>query len=169
MISLELPSSLHSSNYEHTLSRLQRLAFPSHLESSLTSPALFSATPCSGLSSHKVRYSPPFSHSYVKTNDAYEDNAPIIIDTFAPRPVPLDLSPTSSASSDLDSTSSHSTASKSSFEAFFCYPLSCRSTVQFTCVGSVLPVCGVSPSGCVRTFRRTNSHSHHNVGVAGGI
>ena len=119
MISLELPSSLHSSNYEYTLSRLQRLALPSHLESSLTSPAVFSATPCSGLSSHKVRYSPPFSHSYFKPNDAYEDSAPIIIDTFAPRPVPLDLSPTSSASSDLDSTSSHSSASKSSFEAFF--------------------------------------------------
>lgn len=110
---------MHSTDYEHTLSRLQRLALPSHLESSLTSPALFSATPCSGLSSHKVRYSPPFSHSYFKPNDAYEDNAQIIIDTFAPRPVPLDFSPTSSASSDLDSTSSHSSASKSSFEAFF--------------------------------------------------
>jgi len=110
---------LHSSNYEHTLLCLQRLALPSHLESSPTSPALFSATLCSGLSSHKVRYSPPSSHSYFKPNNSYADNTLIIIDTFAPWPLPLDLSPTFSASSDLDSTSSHSPTSKSSFGAFF--------------------------------------------------
>jgi len=112
-------SLLHSSNYEHTLLRLQRLTLPSHLESSLTSPALFSTTPCSGLSLHKVHYSPPSSHSYFKPNNGYADNTPIIIDTFALRPLPLDLSPMFSASSNLDSTSSHSPASESSFGAFF--------------------------------------------------
>ncbi|KAG5636982.1 hypothetical protein H0H81_006188 [Sphagnurus paluster] len=54
------------------------------------------------------------------------DEGPIIIDTFAPRPLMCDLSPTSSASSDLESPES---SPCSSFDAF----VSTRSRVVRVC------------------------------------
>ncbi|KAF8235051.1 hypothetical protein L208DRAFT_1258620 [Tricholoma matsutake] len=94
------------------LGRLQNLTLPSHSMSSLTSPSALHI--CSNPLKSHCFLGAPFAMSYT----CKEDDSPTIIDTFAPRPLTFDLSPTSSASSDLDSLSSHSSFPRSSFDAF---------------------------------------------------
>lgn len=107
------------SEFDKVLNRLQKLALPSHSCSSLTSPSTSVLSPSSD--SPKARYTlgAPFSMSHphpFKQPD--EDDVPTIIDTFAPRPLAYDLSPISSASSDFDSLSSHSSFPRAPFNAF---------------------------------------------------
>jgi hypothetical protein len=107
------------SNFDNVHSRLQKLTLPSHSHSSLTSSSTSVLSPSSG--SPKARYTlgAPFSMSYPYPSKQFGDeDVPTIIDTFAPRPLAYDLSPTSSASSDFGSLSSHSSFPRASLEAF---------------------------------------------------
>ncbi|RDB23512.1 hypothetical protein Hypma_009234 [Hypsizygus marmoreus] len=110
----ELPS--NSTGFDHTLARLQTLSLSSpHSDLSLTSMSASRSSSDSPQS--QCALSAPFSMSYRRPSKDL-DGVPTIIDTFAPRPLGYDLSPTSSASSDFDSHSSHISFPRSSYEAF---------------------------------------------------
>ncbi|KAF9460473.1 hypothetical protein BDZ94DRAFT_1265986 [Collybia nuda] len=107
------------SEFDNVLSRLQKLSLPSHSTPSLTSPSSSVFSPSSDSPKARNTLGAPFSMSCLyPSNQAEDDDVPTIIDTFAPRPLPYDLSPTSSASSDFDSVSSHSSFPRPSFDAF---------------------------------------------------
>ena len=104
-----------STDFEHVLGRLHKLTLPSPSLTSPTSPSvlnIFSRPPKS-----RCTLNSPFSVSYTY-KEPDEDDVPTIIDAFSPRPLVFDLSPTSSASSDLDSLSSQTSFPRSSFDAF---------------------------------------------------
>jgi hypothetical protein len=117
------------SDFDHVLGHFQKLTLPSQSVSSLTSSSALNH--CSDSSKSHCTLDSPFSMSYAcKEHD--EDDGPTIVDTFAPRPLVFDLSPTSSASSDFDSLSSYTSFPRSSFHAF----VATRSRV--------VRVCGIS-------------------------
>jgi hypothetical protein len=122
-------------DFDHVLGRLQRLTLSSLSVSSLTSPS--SLNHCSDSPKSRSSLDAPFAMSY-SSKDPDEDDGPTIIDTFAPRPLMFDLSPTSSASSDFDSISSHTSFPRSSFDAF----VATRSRVVRVCGA---PECLASP------------------------
>lgn len=100
----------NSNNFDHVLTRLQKLALsPSSLISASRARSDSPQDHCS--------LGPPFAMSYSCPSKEVDD-VPTIIDTFSPRPFVYDLSPTSSASSDYDSPSSHTSFPRASFEAF---------------------------------------------------
>lgn len=102
-------------DFDHVLGRLQGLTIPSCAMSSLTPPSPLNL--CSDFSKSYCTLDAPFimSHACKQPGD---DDGPTIIDTFAPRPLSFDLSPTSSVGSDFESLSSHSSLPHSSFDAF---------------------------------------------------
>ncbi|KAG6908478.1 hypothetical protein DXG01_004481 [Tephrocybe rancida] len=113
---LDLPSK--STSFDHFQSQFNNLtisshsppAFSSDVSSAYTSPNASPKATCS--------LGPPFSMSYntyPSSNNLDFDDGPLVIDTFSPKPLMHDLSPTSSASSDLDS---HFSSPRFSFEAF---------------------------------------------------
>jgi hypothetical protein len=108
-----------SSDFGHVLGRLQKCTLPSHLVSSQNLPcSVFN--PYSGFSKSLCTLDAPFAMSYPRSPSKEPDvsDGPAIIDTFAPRLLSFDLSPTSSASSEFDSISSHTSFPPSSFDAF---------------------------------------------------
>lgn len=132
---LNMPTS-NTSRLDDVVSRLRHLTLPSQRVSSLTAPRISAliAHPDSSLGYPMTHadctLDAPFSMSYVNPSKDFDEDVPTIIDTFAPRSLALDLSPTSSTSSDMASTSSHTPSSRSSFDAFF----TTRSRVVCVCV-----------------------------------
>lgn len=110
---------LKYNTFDDVLSRLQKLTLPSHSPSSLTLSSSSALRNSSDSPKVRCTLGAPFSMTYpYPSKDFDEDDIPTIIDTFAPRPLAFDLSPTSSASSDFDSPSSHTSLPRSSFESF---------------------------------------------------
>ena len=103
-------------DFDHVLGRLQKLTLPSPSVTPLTSPSALNLFPDSPKS--HCALGAPFSMSYT-CKEPDEDDGPTIIDAFSPRPFVFDLSPTSSASSDFDSLSSHTSFPRHPFDAFF--------------------------------------------------
>ncbi|KAF8064113.1 hypothetical protein FPV67DRAFT_202853 [Lyophyllum atratum] len=105
-----------SRDFDHFQSQFQSLTISSHSPSALTSDSSAPQYSSSGLANLNYSLGAPFSMAY--NYQAKElDDRPTIIDTFSPKPLMHELSPTSSDSSDLDSHHSPSSP-RSSFEAF---------------------------------------------------
>ncbi|KAF8154086.1 hypothetical protein B0H34DRAFT_676941 [Crassisporium funariophilum] len=111
--------------FDNVLSRFRGLPPPSQPSPSLNSPTsdfcssqMHGAHPYSDAPSAKIqsKLDPSSFLSYPRGTVC---DSPTISDTYAPRTYTLDLSPTSSASSDLDSGSSQGSLPKSSHAAFF--------------------------------------------------
>ncbi|KIM77391.1 hypothetical protein PILCRDRAFT_825351 [Piloderma croceum F 1598] len=107
------PSAKGSSTVDDVVHRLQSLAIPSRPQSPSQSSPSISLHP----SSPSV-FESPFTYSWSAYRKESQDDLPTIIDTFAPRRPSFDLSPTSSASSDLDSSMPYCSG-RSPFDAFF--------------------------------------------------
>ncbi|GLB44115.1 putative zinc finger domain containing protein [Lyophyllum shimeji] len=110
---LDNPSKSH--DFDHFQSQFQSFTISSHSPTPLTIDS--SATSYApGSTNDRCTLGAPFSMSY-NHQPKEMDDGPTIIDTFSPKPLVYELSPTSSDSSDLDS--HHSSSSpRSSFEAF---------------------------------------------------
>ncbi|TFK69817.1 hypothetical protein BDN72DRAFT_897006 [Pluteus cervinus] len=118
-----------SPTFEHVLSRLQRLTIPSsqspaalvsHVDTTHLQKAAFALAPDTTRNSTHVdcTLGASFSMVFPSPSKPYEQDLPTLIDTFAPKPLASDLSPTSTSSSDLDSVSSQPSNPRLSFEAF---------------------------------------------------
>lgn len=112
----------YGSAFDNVVHRLQKLSLPSRPRSpprpspSITlHPPPNTNTPSNG---HCALES-PFAYSWPEYLKEPQNEPPTIIDSFSPRPL-FDLSPTSSASSDLDLSASHhsSISRRSSFDSF---------------------------------------------------
>lgn len=111
------PPTQHSliggSSFDEVIHRLQKLSIPSrpHSPSQLPPSITFDPPPhMGGQYSQEAPYAYPWPE-YTKNS---QEEYPAVIDSFAPRRTSFDLSPTSSASSDLDPS-----MSRTSFDAFF--------------------------------------------------
>jgi hypothetical protein len=113
-----------SNDFDHFHSQFQSLTISSHSPTSLTSNSLVSQSSTDSRNSG-CTLGAPFSMSY-NYQPKEVDDGPTIIDTFSPKPLVYELSPTSSASSDLDS---HHSSPRSSFETF----IATRSRVVRVC------------------------------------
>jgi hypothetical protein len=118
---MSLYPSAKGPSVDDVVHRLQGLSIPSRPQSPSqsspsisfhpSSPSIYN-TPGQGIFESSFTYSWP---GYRKES---QDDLPTIIDTFAPRRPSFDLSPTSSASSDLDSSMPYYSG-RSVFDAFF--------------------------------------------------
>ena len=106
------------SSVDDVVHRLQGLSIPSCPPSPSLSISLHPSSPSIYNASGQCVFESPFTYSWPGYRKESQDDLPTIIDTFAPRRPSFDLSPTSSASSDLDSSMPYYSG-RSPFDAFF--------------------------------------------------
>jgi hypothetical protein len=107
--------------FDDVVHQLQELSISSRPQSpSQASPSIAFHPSSPLISNTGCILESPFAYSWPEYRKELHDEFPTIIDSFAPRRPSLDLSPTSSASSDLDlSMPYYSMSGRSSFDAFF--------------------------------------------------
>lgn len=111
------------SNFDEVIHRMQQLSIPSSLQSSpQPSPSISFHPPSNPKTPMGGGYTleSPFSYPWPEYVKDSQDESATIIDSFAPRPLSFDLSPTSSASSDPDRpmSSISSMSRRSSIDSF---------------------------------------------------
>jgi hypothetical protein len=123
-------------DFDHVLRRLQKRTLSSYPVSSQNLPcSVFN--PYFDSPKSQCTLDAPFvmSYSCAPSKEFDVNEGPVIIDPLAPRLLSFDLSPTSSASSEFESISSHTSWLPSPFGAF----VATRSRVVRVCVGPECP------------------------------